>query len=105
MISVSLPEIDENSALLSYYAASRGNFVRKFWDNLSVLSSVFENFPCRVPTENFLYRSEYSWGICTLLMDGRIAGKQTETNMYIERLHTLAGDRETLGSVRLSNAV
>jgi len=32
-------EVDENCALLGYYATRRGNFLLTFWDNLSVPSS------------------------------------------------------------------
>jgi hypothetical protein len=32
-------EVDEICALLGYYAASCGNFLRTFWDNVSVPSS------------------------------------------------------------------
>ena len=74
-------------------------------NNESFLSSEFKKFPCRVPTEYLLYRSENSCGIRTLPMHGRIARKQKETNMKIKRLYSMAGDRETLRSVRLSNAV
>ena len=34
-------EVDENCALLGYYAVSSGNLLSKFWDNLSVPSSRF----------------------------------------------------------------
>jgi hypothetical protein len=37
-------EIDENFALLGHYAASSGNLLPTFRDNLSVLSSVVEIF-------------------------------------------------------------
>jgi hypothetical protein len=33
----------ENCALLGYYAANSGNFLRKFWDNLSMPSPGFKN--------------------------------------------------------------
>jgi hypothetical protein len=36
-------EVDENCALLGYYAASSGEFFPMFRDNLSVPSSVFKN--------------------------------------------------------------
>ena len=36
-------ELDENSALLGCYAASGGNFLPTFRDNLSVPSSGFKN--------------------------------------------------------------
>jgi len=36
-------EVDENCALLSYYAASSGNFLPKFRDNLSATSSRVKN--------------------------------------------------------------
>ena len=29
-------KVDENCTLLGYYAASSGNFLSTFWDNLSV---------------------------------------------------------------------
>jgi len=35
MISGFRHEVDENCALLGYYAASSGNFLPKFWDNVS----------------------------------------------------------------------
>jgi len=35
--------ISENCALLGYYAASSGNFILTFWDNLPVPSSGFKN--------------------------------------------------------------
>ena len=36
-------EVDENCAPLGYYAASSGNFLTTFWDNLSAPSSGFKN--------------------------------------------------------------
>jgi len=36
-------EVAEKIALLGYYAASSGNFLCAFWDNLSVPSSEFKN--------------------------------------------------------------
>jgi hypothetical protein len=40
-------EVDENCALLDYYAAGSGNFLPTFWDNLLVPSSRFMNpFGC-----------------------------------------------------------
>jgi len=36
-------EVAENYALLGYYASSSGNFLPKFWDNLSIPSSGFKN--------------------------------------------------------------
>jgi len=36
MISAFCHEVDKNCALLCYYAASSGNFLTTFWDNLSV---------------------------------------------------------------------
>jgi hypothetical protein len=36
-------EVDENCALLSYYAASSGNFLPTFRDNLSATSSRVKN--------------------------------------------------------------
>jgi len=36
-------EVDENCAVLGYYAASSGNVLPAFRDNLSVPSSGFEN--------------------------------------------------------------
>jgi hypothetical protein len=35
----------ETCALLGYYAASSGNFLPTFWDNLSVASSGVKNSP------------------------------------------------------------
>jgi hypothetical protein len=35
--------VDEKCALLGYYAASSGNFLPTFWDNLPVLSSGVKN--------------------------------------------------------------
>jgi len=37
-------EGDENCALLGYYAASGGNFLPTFWDNLSAPSSGVKNY-------------------------------------------------------------
>ena len=37
--------IDQNSALLGYYAVSSGNYLQTFWDNLSVPSSGVGNDP------------------------------------------------------------
>jgi len=37
-------EVDENCALLGYYAASNGNFLPTFRDNLSVPSSGVKNY-------------------------------------------------------------
>ena len=39
MISGFVREVDENCALLGYYAASSGNFLPTFTDNISVPSS------------------------------------------------------------------
>jgi hypothetical protein len=36
-------EINENCALLGHYAASSGNFLTTFWDNLSIPSSQVKN--------------------------------------------------------------
>jgi hypothetical protein len=41
-------EVAENCALLDYYAASSGNYLQTFRDNLSVQSSVIKNL--LVPT-------------------------------------------------------
>jgi len=43
MISGFRHKVAKNLALLSYYAASSGNFLPTFWDNLSVPSSGFKN--------------------------------------------------------------
>jgi hypothetical protein len=43
MISGFCIEIDENFALLSYYAASSGNFFPMFWDKLLVQHSSVKN--------------------------------------------------------------
>jgi hypothetical protein len=45
-VVVEIPSVlisDENRALLSYYAASSGNFVHAFRDNLSITSSGLKN--------------------------------------------------------------
>jgi hypothetical protein len=36
-------EVAEKIALLGYYAASNGNFLQAFWENLLVPSSGFKN--------------------------------------------------------------
>jgi len=42
-----LREEDKNCTLLGYYAASSGNFLQTFWDNLLVPSSKFKVLdPC-----------------------------------------------------------
>jgi hypothetical protein len=46
---------DENCSLLGYYAASSGNILPTFWDNLYILSSTVKN-----PKESLL--SQY--GVC-----------------------------------------
>jgi hypothetical protein len=43
MISGFCRQVDENCILLSYYAASSGNFLPTFRNNLAVPSSVFKN--------------------------------------------------------------
>jgi len=43
MIILKTPELYENSAALDYYAASSGNSVQKFRDNLSVQLSRVKN--------------------------------------------------------------
>ena len=43
MISGFQHEVAENWALLGHYAASSGNLLLIFWDNLSVQSSGFKN--------------------------------------------------------------
>ena len=45
MISAPRREVDENCALLGYYAASNGNFLPTFRDNLSVPSTRVKNPP------------------------------------------------------------
>ena len=48
MIAVFRREVDENSSLLGYYAASSGNLLPTFWGNLSAPSSgvVMEPIGC-----------------------------------------------------------
>jgi len=43
LVSCFRREVDENCALLGYYAASSGNSLSTFQDNLSVLSLNFKN--------------------------------------------------------------
>jgi len=43
LISGFLRKVDQNCALLGYYAASSGNFLLTFRDNLSVASSEVKN--------------------------------------------------------------
>jgi hypothetical protein len=43
VISQTRREVVENCTILDYYAASNGNFLQTFRDNLSVQSSVFKN--------------------------------------------------------------
>jgi len=40
-------EVDENCAILGFYAASSGNLLPKFRDNLSILSSWVKNSKTR----------------------------------------------------------
>jgi len=47
-------EVDENCALLCYYAASSGNCLPTFRDNISVPSSRFKNQICYYPLRNRL---------------------------------------------------
>ena len=44
-LQVSTARDVDNGALLSYYAASSGNFLKTFRDNLSVPSGGVKNFP------------------------------------------------------------
>ena len=42
-------EVDKNCALLGHYAASSGNFLQTFWDNLSVPFSLSQNVSKELP--------------------------------------------------------
>ena len=44
-LQVSAARDVENCVLLSYYTASSGNFLKTFWDNLSVSSARVKNTP------------------------------------------------------------
>jgi hypothetical protein len=59
-------EVDENCALLGYYAMSSGNFLSTVWDNLSIPSSKVKNIKKKILTlkdgNNML-----SWNVSTEL--------------------------------------
>ena len=57
-ISGFIREVDENCALLGYYASSSGNSLPTFWYNLSILSSVVKNpSPLKMGPINFPEKS------------------------------------------------
>jgi len=58
MISGFCHEAAEDCALLGYYTVNSGNFLLAFWNNPSILSSVFKNPKRAITPKQNLYREE-----------------------------------------------